>query len=114
MAWPYLGPFPARGPIREDNPDLDRVGGHPTAQGALDRDENYPRLPRTQVSAKNNGVAGRPRYKSLADRHGKAGGSVDHTAAPYFVMKPDTAVTRPRSPGAARSASANATVEWSW
>ena len=87
MAWPYLGPFPPQGPMREDNPEIDHVGGHPTAQGALDRDEAYPRLPQVQVSAKRNGVAGRPRYKSLGTRHGKAGGAIVGPV-PTGIMQP--------------------------
>lgn len=69
MAWPALGP------MREEDPNQDLEGGHPTAPGALDRDRNYPRLPAFEVSP-GNGRPGRPKYRSLGDRHGKVGGRI--------------------------------------
>jgi hypothetical protein len=86
MAWPYLGPFPPEGPMREVNREIDPVGGHPTAPGALDKDDRYPRLPVTMTPG--NGVPGRPRYKRLADRHGKMGG-----------MLPGNTPNGPQQPG---------------
>ena len=64
--------WPALGPIIRDDPNADLIGGHPTSAGALDRDENYPRLPAVEVSP-GNGRPGRPRYKRLAPTHGKVG-----------------------------------------
>lgn len=88
MAWPYLGPFPPQGPMRDTRlDDLDLEGGHPTAPGATDRDETYPRLPRFAESP-GNGVAGRPKYRARAERHGKMGG-----------MLPGPVPTGPQQPG---------------
>ena len=88
MAFPHLGPFPPQGPIRDTTlNDLDPVGGHPTAPGALDRDDAYPRLP-TYDRGFGNGIAGRPRYKRLAPTHGKAGG-----------MLPGNTTNGPQQPG---------------
>jgi hypothetical protein len=80
-------PWPALGPIREVDPNQDLEGGHPTVPGALDRDDNYPKRPVFDVSP-GNGIAGRPRYKKLTERHGKAG-----------AMLPGPVPTGPVQPG---------------
>lgn len=88
MAWPFLGNYPVQGPMRDTKiTDLDLIGGHATAPGALDRDDNYPRLP-TFPDSPGNGVAGRPRYRQLSPTHGKMGG-----------MLPGNTPNGPQQPG---------------
>jgi len=90
MAWPYMGPFPPQGPIRDTKlQDLDPLGGHPTQPGALDRDTAYPRRPVNEDQrAAGSGIAGVPKYRKLADRHGKMGG-----------MLPGPTPSGPQQPG---------------
>ena len=73
-----MGPFPPQGPIRDTKlQDLDPLGGHPTSPGDLDRDTAYPRRPvYDDQRANGSGIAGRPKYRSLAPKHGKLGGRI--------------------------------------